>query len=458
MKILFNTIFYAGLISLLFINISCEKLIDTEIPANQIASKAVFENVQTADATLAGIYSGLWNNSFISGDKAGLTLGLYTDDLDFYATGSTNGTMEVFRNQLIASNPIIYGQWASAYQLVYSCNAVIEGCENSVSLSAQDRARISGEALLIRSLLYFYLQQIFGDIPYPVTTNYLINQSISKTPSDEVLQKLEIDIAKVVSLLPDQYRNAERIYLNKKSAELLLAKVSMTRKRWDIAEPLLKTVIQSSLYQIQNDLTKTFKKTSTNIIWQLKPTNNGDAVKEVIAYYFDFIPPYNYALSSSLINSFSASDLRKPRWMIPVTVAGNTWYRAAKYKNLTGNTDEYSVVFRIEEVYLLLAESLAMQNKIAEALPYLNAVRERAGLSLLSMPISQEDLLNEILTENRKEFFTEMGHRFMDLKRMNKLDLLKPAKPNWKTEHQLWPIPERELLLSPNLNPQNNGY
>lgn len=458
MRKIINYMTITGILVLTGILLSCEKMIDAEIPANLIASETVFENVQTADAALAGIYAGLWNNSPISGDKAALMLSLYTDDLDFYATSSTNGMNEVYRNQLIPSNPVVYGQWASAYQIIYSCNAVMEGCERSVSLTAQDKMRISGEALLIRSLLLFYLQQIFGDIPYPVTTNYLINQSIAKTPSAEVLEKLESDLNKVVPMLSDQYRNAERIYLNKKSAQMLLAKVCMTRQKWAEAESHLKLVIQSPLYVVQNDLTKTFKKTGTNIIWQLKPFNNNDAVKEVIAYYFDFIPPYNYALSPSLMNSFSATDLRKQRWTIPVTVAGTTWYRAAKYKNLTANGDEYSIVFRIEEVYLLLSESLTMQNKTAEALPYINAVRQRAGLGAVPSPITQTTLLSEILNENRKEFFTETGHRFFDLKRMNQLQQLTPTKLNWKPDHQLWPIPERELLLNPNLKPQNNGY
>ena len=447
-----------ALLGFLSTGMSCEDMIEAEIPANQIASETVYENVQTADAALAGIYAGLWNNSPVSGDGLSLLLSLYTDDLDFYALASTNGTTEVFRNQLLPSNPVIYGQWASAYQLIYSCNAVMEGCDSSPSLSVPDKTRIKGEALMIRSLLFFYLQQVFGDIPYPVTTNYLINQSISKTPSAEVLERIESDLNDVIPMIADQYRNNERIYINKKAAQLLLAKVCMSQQQWSEAEIHLKAVIQNPLYQLQNDLTKTFKKTSTNIIWQLKPANNGDAVKEVIAYYFDFIPPYNYALSSSLMGSFSASDLRKQRWTLPVTVAGTTWYRTAKYKNLSGNNDEYSVVFRIEEAYLLLAESLTMQNKTSEALPYLNSVRQRAGLGAISSPISQSNLLDQILSENRKEFFTETGHRFFDMKRMNTLQQLILTKPNWKTAHQLWPVPEKELLLNPNLNPQNNGY
>lgn len=144
--------------------------------------------------------------------------------------------------------------------------------------------------------------------------------------------------------------------------------------------------------------------------------------------------------------------------MSEVKVGGNTWYRADKYKVRSGNTTEFSIVFRLEEVYLLLAEALAQQDKITEALPYINATRMRAKLDALSQPISKNILLNEILLELRKEFFTETGHRFFDLKRLNRLGDLTHTKPNWKNFHQLWPLPEKELLLNPNLNPQNNGY
>jgi len=51
-----------------------------------------------------------------------------------------------------------------------------------------------------------------------------------------------------------------------------------------------------------------------------------------------------------------------------------------------------------------------------------------------------------------------MGNRFFTLKRLGKLDGLLPVKPNWKTFYRNWPLPQNELLLNPNLNPQNEGY
>src|SRR5690606_31457577 len=129
-----------------------------------------------------------------------------------------------------------------------------------------------------------------------------------------------------------------------------------------------------------------------------------------------------------------------------------------KYKNRTANTNEYSVVVRLEEVYLMLAEALAQQNKTGEALPYLNATRTRAGLAALQLPMGPEVLKTEILAEYRREFFTEMGQRFFTLKRMGRLNDLMTTKPNWKQRDARWPIPQKELLLNPALKPQNDGY
>lgn len=445
-------------ILLLQVSLSCEKMLEVDVPENQIPTESVFETVQTANAALAELYAGLWNSSPLAGNQTGRLLGSYTDDLTYYGTNSTTGLYDIFQNQQIDSNAAISTYWTSAYRLVYVSNAILEGTEKSSTIPATEKQRIKGEALLVRSILFFYLQQIFGDIPYPISTDYQINQSLPKIQSSEVLNRLENDLNTSISLLADTYRSTERVIPNRKVAELMLAKIYMIQSRWNNAETLLRTITQSSLYQPENDLSKVFTKNGSHILWQLKPKNNGDATQEVTAYYFTGAAPSNYALSQNLVNIFTSGDQRKNQWMATVTVGQNTWYRPAKYKALTNNTSEYSIIFRLEEVYLLLAETLAEQDKSAEALPYLNATRQRATLPALLMPISKQTLLNEIILEDRKEFFTEMGHRFFDLKRMNRLNDLLPIKANWKSYNILWPLPQKELLLNPNLNPQNTGY
>ncbi|WP_223609532.1 RagB/SusD family nutrient uptake outer membrane protein [Chryseobacterium sp. OSA05B] len=439
----------------------CENLLEVDTPSDQLDTGQVFESVKTANAALAGLYANLWDNSPLSGGTqgSGVLLGSYTDDLVcYYASGESSGALDLYKNLQIASNSAVYMYWSSAYKEVYMANAIMEGAENSKSLPQSEKSRIKGEALLIRSLLFFYLQQVFGDIPMPLTTDYKVNQSLSKTSAAEVVLRLESDFKESSDLLSDQYRSAERIFPNRKVAQLMLAKIYMLQGKWNEAEDVLKTIASSPSYTFEQDITKVFQKSGTHILWQLKPKNNNDPTSEVQTYYFSDSAPGLYALNNDLVSAFSPGDKRRQNWIMPVTVNQNTWYRADKYKNRAANPTEYSVVFRVEEVYLSLAEALARQNKLSEALPYINYTRLRAGLSALTGMNSQQAVLDEIVSENRREFFCEMGHRFMDLKRFGSLATLPPVKPNWKEYHRVWPVPQKELLLNSNLKPQNNGY
>lgn len=105
-----------------------------------------------------------------------------------------------------------------------------------------------------------------------------------------------------------------------------------------------------------------------------------------------------------------------------------------------------------------MAESLVEQNKVGEAVPYINRSRQRAGLPALSTSLSVSEATTELREEKRREFFVEHGIRFFDLKRWGLLDQLITVKLNWKSHHAKWPLPQKELLLNPNLNPQNTGY
>lgn len=441
--------------------LSCDHLLDVDLPANQISTALVFESVQSADAALATLYGNLRDSSPIAGGAggSGILWSSYTDDLDCYSpSGETTGIRDLYLNVQNDSNLAVLNYWTAAYKQVYLANSIMEGATHSNALPAKEKQRIKGEALLIRSILYYYLMQIYGNIPYVTTTDYIVNQSIEKTSLSDLNHIIESDLTIAMNDLENDYRNNERIFPNKKVAQLMLAKVYMQQQKWMQAEGLLREIINFSSYTFESDVAKVFQKSGSHILWQLKPKNTNDPTQEIQSLYFSNAAPSLYALTPNLINTFSAGDKRLQQWITPVIVSQKTYYRADKYKNRTTNATEYSIVFRLEEVYLLLAEALSHQNKIEQALQYVNKTRIRAGLNAITMPITQEFLMNEILLENRKEFFTEMGHRFIDLKRNGRLNDLKNNKVNWKNESELWPIPQKEILLNHNLKPQNNGY
>ena len=138
----------------------------------------------------------------------------------------------------------------------------------------------------------------------------------------------------------------------------------------------------------------------------------------------------------------------------------DTYFYPFKYKQYakTPASLEYSVMLRVEEAYLIAAEAENRLGNTAAALQNLSSIRSRAGLTTPAAA-TQSVIQNLIIQEKRHEFFTEGGHRFLDLKRWNLLETtLQPIKPQWQTFMKNWPLPQRELLVNSNLKPQNDGY
>ena len=439
---------------------SCENLIEVDDPTNQLSTSQVFEDSRTANAALTGLYASLRDRSVLTGGSyigIGPLLASYADDLDCYYYDQ-NGVVDLSRNLQQETNSTIESIWKTTYQQIYYANAIIYGVQHSTALSDEDKNTLQGEAILLRSLLYYYLQELFGDIPYTSGTDYEYNRNLAKTTNEEILSQLVTDLKEAITYLNDDYRNAERIYPNRKVAELLLARIYLIQEEWILAEETASDILQSPLYQFQNDIQEVFHKSGNHILWQLKPKNNGDATSEANFYYFTDAAPNSYALTDDLVNTFTDDDLRKQFWMSQVSFNDEFWHRPDKYRNLAGNnTNEYSVVFRLAEVYFIMAESLIKQSRYDEALPYLNATMERAGLPAFTS-LSEDAILTELLAEKRREFFTEFGHRFFDLKRLGQLEELRATKPNWADYKSVWPLPQSEMLLNTNLHPQNSNY
>jgi hypothetical protein len=451
---------YTFFCSALLMLTGCDKLVEVDYPSSQIGTEQVFADVQTANAALSGLYASLRDVSLITGAdfySASTLLASYTDDLDCY-TNDQNGVRDIYLNQQVESNKIVAIIWANAYTQIYYANSLIRGVEMSVKLKEADKNRIKGEAILLRSMIYFYLQQLFGDIPYTTSIDYEFNRTLSRTGAGDVLEQLEADVTEAADLLTDDYRDVERIYPNRKAAQVLLARIYLLQSDWIQAQEMAETILSSPLYVFQADINEVFYKSGSHILWQMKPENAGDETLESYFYYFTGSAPHNYALTENLINSFATEDLRRQLWIAEVTSGSNTWYRPYKYKNQEGtNSNEYSIVFRLEEVYFIMSEALARQGRIDEALPYLNATRHRAGLTGFTS-LSAEVFVTELLAEKRREYFTESGYRFIDLKRLDRQDELSALKPNWEEYKKVWPLPQNEMLLNHNLSPQNNGY
>jgi hypothetical protein len=217
---------------------------------------------------------------------------------------------------------------------------------------------------------------------------------------------------------------------------------------------------QTDLYIWPSSLDLEFKKESKATIWQLMSNVEGANTYQGNVFIFIQGPPPSMAASENLVNAFSNEDLRKTKWLKAVSNGTTTWYHPYKYreKSNTATSLEYSIVFRMAELYLIRAEARVRTGDLIGAKQDLNKTRNLAGLGD-SAAVEPSEIIDALLAERRLEFFTEFGHRFFDLKRLGRIDeALSTLKPQWKNTNRLLPLPQNELMLNPNLSPQNAGY
>tara|TARA_R100000935_G_scaffold58923_1_gene100046 strand:+ start:20820 stop:22223 length:1404 start_codon:yes stop_codon:yes gene_type:complete len=440
---------------------SCEDYVDIDPPTNQLTGTVVFEDPTTVDAAFAHIYGQLRESAFTTGLSSGLSylMGHYSDELTLYSANLPN-VQNYANNTLIASDGNAKILWDTGYNLIYASNSILEGVQNSTTLSQEDRDRFLGEAYFLRVFIHFYLTNLFGPIPYIDSTDYRANSEVSRNTVEEVYQKLIADLLTAKFLLPDTDGSFANLRPNYWVASALLARAYLYNGDWQSALSEATDVISNGSYTLNPDLTQVFKKSSTETLWQLGEGITGTNTLEGFTFIFLSGPPPNSAISDHLIDDFEVGDSRFTSWVGSVSDGTETWYYPYKYKlnTSTGATEECSILFRLAELYLIVAEAHAQMGNLAEALDYLNGIRARATLAPIASA-DQSEVLDAILRERRLEFFTEQGHRFFDLKRTENIDdILSPIKPNWETTDGLLPIPESELILNPNLLPQNEGY
>lgn len=466
------------LLSCLWLGFSgCKKFVEVPAPIDQMVSDAAFDNDAKAASAVRGLYSLLIGHYLgptpainAYGIHLQTALGVSADEMELSTT--SNSYNEFFINTITSTNTSNnLGLWGTMYNFIYNSNAVIENLEKSKGVTDASRKQFLAEARFIRAANFFYLVNLYGDIPMPTSTDYRVNGNLPRVPVENIYNLILEDLKYAINHLAPAYPGTQRLRANKYAAAALLARVYLYRQDWANAEVQATSVIEDTgktLYDMETDLKKTFLTSSKEVILQLQQPGN-------VLYTWDaynFVPSSaitvpTYLLTDKLYQSFETGDLRKAEWLRTntITTSGVTrsYHYPYKYKinSGTGTTKTESNVFlRLSEQYLIRAEARARQNKFGTAISDLDAVRKRSGIGLIANKnpgATQAQLLTLIAQERFVEFFSEYGHRWLDLKRTGQADDVLKNKVNWRPEAKLFPIPLDEINRNPFLT-QNPGY
>ena len=456
-----------GVILSLFL-LSCVDFLEVEAPDHKIVTETVFSNDQTALSAMTGIYNELFNASYIGGGSSSVSVlgALSADNLKPVKNSLT--LQEFEQNELSPVNSLNLSLWSSAYRILYMINALLEGIESSNKISEPVNNSLEGEGKFLRAFTYFYLVNLYGEVPLLLTTDYRHNSLAEQVDQQHVYEQVILDLTDAVNLLGDDYRDDERSVVNRFTAVALLARINLYLENWVEAERLSSIVLgNTSTYELKEDLNETFLANSKEALWQISPmgagytnssTNEG---RTFLSNPFISFLSTNFGLTDILVAAYDDHDKRLSNW-IGYTESTKSHF-AHKYKiySSTGVSTEYSMVLRFAEQYLIRAEARVRQGDISGALADVDKIRERAGLSLFSETspqLGEEEILELIFEERRKELFTEWGHRWLDLKRTGMATkVLSKSKSSWEATDVFYPIPEEERIKNPNLG-QNTGY
>jgi hypothetical protein len=460
----------------------CKKLVEVDPPVNNITAANVYSTDLTAANVLTGLYIKMSReNATFQNEGYIATIfnaaGLSSDELGLFDSEYSGSNFNLYsKNELTAlQSP---GFWVNIYTDLFVANSAIEGISQSSDLSSGVKEQLLGEAKFMRAFYLFYLINLYGDIPLATTTDYKINRQLPRASKSTVCQQIISDLKEAQSLLSEDYKGGdamsnvtERVRPNRYTATALLARAflyeaSEADNTWAQAEEEASKIISNSQYDTVA-LGEVFLNTSKEAIWQLQPVrggingNSGESKFFVLPEMKNFAYPVH--LSNAVVQSFETNDRRRMEWIGNVTYDGTVYFYPNKYKIAQGidaPSTEYSTIFRLAEQYLIRSEARAHQNNLTGSAEDLNVIRKRAGLPNTSAT-TKEDLLTAIMHERKVELFTEGGHRWFDLKRTGKADVvLKTIKgATWQSTDQLYPIPSREIAKSPSLQGQQNpGY
>lgn len=411
-------------------------------------------------------------------------------------------------------NTITNPLWINLYNGVSKSNIVLTRIEGS-ELNDEFKNNIIGQAKFLRAFYYFKLVRYFGGVPLhikEVTTSE--GAFLPRATSNEVYNIIVDDLTDACQKLsPVKFPQSGRA--TRGAAMTLLAEVYMTQKKYSDAETILRQVTQMGYELLPNyaSVFSTSNKNSKESVFEVQYQMGTQGQQSNFIYMFlPHVPsttPYtgvNYnniniggwnMPTQDIIDSYESGDKRLDASIAIAEGSINTTgifqatgiasiinYKAPegkigkpfikKYLNphtISNNTDDNWPVYRYSDVLLLLAESLNEQSKSTDALPYLNLVRARAGLSAVSQ--TNQGTLRDIIAHERRIELAFENHRWHDLVRTGKaISVMTAYGNNLKkiysyltsnsyqvTENRLlFPIPYEEESYNINLGANNPGY
>lgn len=464
---------------------ACNDLLEVT-PQSSITEQVYFQSEGDFNPYVTGIYTYMrtFSNEIEYGTERSEEL-----------VSAVNARFTTAWNHILTptTGAIDYAEW---YEAIGHCNLLLDKIESFPFSDAALKNRIKAEAYSLRAYFFFNLTRIIGDAPLmlqAVTSDKV--PLLSRSPAKDVLNQIFVDLDAAIALFPEQTFANGKYRFSYPAAQALKAEA----KLWSAK------VHGGGDADFNDVITAATEVEKAGLTLQANPANitTTRANSEIIlASYFNRDENggrSNYALNALpfLAAITGATNLNDLPYCL-TTINGQGAYQisprsrelftdandkriASTYviekqdavekiawiKKYPGNkypddrvSDNDIILFRLADVYLMLAEAYAGLNNTTKAIEYLDVVRLRAGTGNYAGPTDKTSVELEILNERGRELFFE-NKRWYDLVRFHHGGTINVYTfvPNLvgKSTPLYWPL-SAKVLATNSLIEQTEGY
>ncbi|MCU7550656.1 RagB/SusD family nutrient uptake outer membrane protein [Chitinophagaceae bacterium LB-8] len=436
-----NLVTYVCLLVLMISASSCKKWLDLK-PQDGIVRENFWQTKEQVDAAVTGIYASLLTST----------------------SGSAIGPVELFflwgeaRTEMITpgfqANPDEidfvnmnvqptnrYSNWRTIYQTINYCNTVIELAPGVLAkdntFTQEQLNRAVGEALTIRSLMYFYLVRNFRDVPLKLDAT-ISDEDItpmSKSSSDSVLSHIVADLKRAEPYLPTTYGNIniDKGRVTRYTVNAILSDVYLWMEKYNECVTECDKIVNSNNFGLIGGGQDIFKELYYD----------GNSNESIFELQFDaqkLNPFYNMFLSSTrrwgassqlmeqvfgvdVVNTVPLEDLRGNGTSLRATDLTIWKYMGANSSATTLRSSDQSfahwIFYRYADILLNKAEAINQLDQPLEASRLVKMIRDRAHAFDFNGTMdstSKSGMEDFILQERQREFAFE-GKRWYDVLR-----------------------------------------
>lgn len=350
--------------------------------------------------------------------------------------------------------------WSGFYTTIALCNEVLlhvpQMPSSLFSGVAQQNAYIA-EAYFVRAYTYFYMCEVWGDPVYVAKTfddvDYGHVPPIPRTPTNAVLDSCLADLRIAQNYLPYAGGDPTKtIRANKGSVQALMANMFAWEHQYDSTHYYCQQIINNGGYALEPMATyaNIWKGMASNesifelpMLYQVNDPNfrSGGSYSEASFSFFAtflkgpivnnqksqcwLVPPGGVMIpaqgSPAIFDTVHDARFSSVFTYSPASNGDPSGYMLEKYTaflyqqpnsnpSIPGNYPYLNndlVLLRLADIYLLDAEALAYKGNLSGAATDLSFTEGRAGINSYSTITNPSDMLDEVISEQGREFIGE---------------------------------------------------